>query len=728
MSDHLDCFLAPKGIVVVGASSDSSKLGYSLARNLVQTDFIGAVHFVNPRGGSLLGKQIYTHVALVPDPVDLAVLLIPAPAVPAALEDCQNRGIQAVIISSGGFRETGPEGAALEDRCLQIARRSGMRLMGPNCVGLIDTTQRLNATFLQPPGPKPGGIAFLSHSGAICAAIIDWSFGQGFGMSRLISLGNEADVNETDLLQSVAADPMTRVITLYLEGLSDGRRFIAEAAQAARRKPLVALKVGRFASGRRAVASHTGALAGQEHAFNAAFKRAGVIRANTAEEMFDWARALAWLRPLAGRQIGVLTSAGGPGVTAADALEANGLRLADLDSATQGALQAALPPAASVRNPVDMLASAGPEQFSGCLQLLLADPAVDGVMVILPPPPASSAGAIAKAMIPVIQNQTKPVVVALMGDRLIQEAVEHLQTAHIPEYRFPERAAAALAALAQRHEFLSRADEEPELDPRVNRVLAGQILQTANEMVSRQDTSRGEQSSRMLAPDQVVRLLQAYAIPCAPLELAASANQAVLAARTQGLGQPGRRFVLKIASPDLVHKSDIGGVLLNLDSEESIRAGFDLLLERARQAMPEAEPERKPQSLPPNLLGVYVQPMAPSGQEVILGMVRDPQFGPMVMFGSGGIEVEGLKDLAFGLAPLTRREAQEMLAQTWAGNKLNGFRSIPPADRESVITALLHLAQLAHDFPQIAEIEINPLRVLPAGQGALAIDGRARLG
>ncbi len=704
MDTSLDPFLSPRGVVVVGVSTDPTKLGYSLARNLVQSGFQGAVHFVNPRGGSLLGKPVYTHLSQAPDPVDLAVLLIPAPGVPEALEDCHSRGIRAAIISSGGFRETGPAGAILEEHCLQIARKHGMRLLGPNCVGLIDTTQRFNATFLPPPGPLPGDIAFLSHSGAICAAIIDWSSGQGFGMSRLVSLGNEADVSETDMLQPVAADPMTRVITLYLEGVSDGRRFIEEAQKAGRIKPVVALKVGRFASGQRAAASHTGALAGQEAAFDAAFKRAGVLRANTSEELFDWARALAWLQPLKGRAIAVVTSAGGPGVTAADALEANGLRLAELSSATQQSLRAALPPAASVRNPVDMLASAGPEQFAGCLQFVLADPRVDGALVILPPP-ASSAGGVAKAMIPVIQNQSKPVVVALMGERLIHEAVEHFRSAHVPEYRFPERAAAALAALAWRGEFLSRPSEPPFTIPDPARQAAGRLLDSA-----------GQPPAGMLAPEQVVSLLAAYGIPCAALELAASADQAVELANGLGLGQPGRKFVLKIASPELVHKSDIGGVLLNLDSAAAIHNGFESLLAKARQAQPQAR-----------LLGAYLQPMAVPGQEVILGMARDPQFGPLVMFGSGGVEVEGLKDLAFGLAPLSHGEALEMLAQTWAGRKLAGFRSLPAADREAVVDALLRLAQLAHDYPAVQEIEINPLRVYAPGQGALAIDARARI-
>jgi len=411
-SSSLTPFFTPKGVAVIGASSDPTKLGYGLARNLVQSNYQGAVHFINPKGGKLLGRPVYTDIAQVPDPLDLAILLIPAASVAQTLRACGERGLRAVIISSGGFRETGAAGAALEEECLRIAAEFGMRLLGPNCIGLLDTHLPLDTTFLPPPGPPPGDVAFISHSGAICAAVIDWARGQGFGLSRLVSLGNQADVNETDVLAPVAEDPYTRVLTLYLEGVSDGRRFVEQASRVARQKAVIALKVGRFASGRRAVASHTGALAGQENAFNAAFRRAGVIRAETSEEMFDWARALAWCPPAQGRCMAVLTNAGGPGVTAADSLEANGLPLAELQASTHQALRACLPAAASLVNPVDMLASASPEQYAACLGILLADANVHGVLVILPPPPMHTAGAVAKALIPVIHSASKPVVVA----------------------------------------------------------------------------------------------------------------------------------------------------------------------------------------------------------------------------------------------------------------------------------------------------------------------------
>jgi len=692
-------FFSPRGIALVGVSRDPSKLGYGLARNLVVSGYSGAIHFVNPKGDQLLGRPIYASLAQVPDPVDLAVLLVPPPLVPAVLAECGARGIHAAIIASGGFRETGPEGAALEQRCLEIARQHGIRFVGPNCIGLIDTHLPLDTTFLQPPAPPAGEVAFISHSGAICAAVIDWVRGQGFGLSHLASLGNQTDVNETDLLAPVAADPHTRVITLYLEGISDGRRFMEEARRVSRQKPLLALKVGRFASGQRAAASHTGALAGAEAAFDAAFTRAGVIRAGTIQEMFQWAKALAWCPLPAGRRVGVLTNAGGPGVACSDALEQNGLRLADLGENTLAGLRAALPPAASLHNPVDMLASAMPEQYAECLRLLLAAPAVDSVIVISPPPPASSAGAVAKAILPLILVADKPVIVVWMGDKLIQEAVEFCRAVQVAEYRFPEEAAAALGVLSRRAELLIRLAEEPLYSAGADPNAALRAL-------------AGAAPGAFLSQEAANDLLAAYGIATARPQLAASA-----AAAAELAERAGYPVVLKVASPDILHKSDVGGVLLGLSDAAAVRAGFAAVTVRARAARPEARLE-----------GAHIQRMLPAGQEVIVGVVRDPQFGPLVMFGSGGVEVEGLKDVAFGLAPLTPGELEAMLEQTWAGRKLNGFRSLPPADRAAVRAALVSLAQLALDCPSITEIEINPLRVLPAGQGAVALDVRVKIG
>ena len=698
-SSSLVPFFSPRGIAIIGASADPSKLGYGLARNVVQCNYQGAIHFVNPKGGSLLGRSIHTSIADLPDPVDLAIILIPAEGVLAVLKECAARGIHAVIVASGGFKETGMHGMDMEASLMQIATQYGIRILGPNCIGLLDTHLPLDATFLPPPGPPPGDVAFISHSGAICAAVIDWARGQGFGLSRLVSLGNQADVNETDVLAPVSEDRFTRVLTLYLEGVSDGLRFVNEARKITRRKPIVALKVGRYPSGQRAAASHTGALAGQENAFNAAFRRAGVIRADTSEELFDWARALAWSPLPKGRAIAILTSAGGPGVTAADALEMNGMSLAVLSLETRAKLGQLLPSAASLNNPVDMLASASPEQFASCLQVLLADPGVNGVLVVTPPPPMHTTGAVAKTMIPIIHNSEKPVTIALMGERLIQEAVEHLRAAHVPEYRFPERAASALAVLAQRAEYLQQ-DKTSKIDE----------LAVDKSSVESYFKSH-KMKSGFLNAKEVSLILQAYKLPDVPLRLASTSEEAVYYAH-----QVGYPVVLKIASPDISHKSDTGGVMLNLVDPEAVSIGYSKIISNAQAAYPQAMID-----------GIYVQRMLPVGQEVILGAIQDAQFGPLVMFGSGGVEVEGLKDVAFSLAPVTDQDAVWMLDNTWAGRRLRGFRHLPPADRQAVLDSIKRIGQLAADFPQLAEIEINPLRVFPSSQGVAALDVRMKM-
>jgi acetyltransferase len=480
---------------------------------------------------------------------------------------------------------------------------------------------------------------------------------------------------------------------------------VREAAKVSRVKPIVALKVGRFASGQRAVASHTGALAGRESAFSAAFWRAGVIRAETSEEMFDWARALAWSPLPKGRSIAILTSAGGPGVTAADALELNGMQLAELKAETVARLKEILPSAASFHNPVDMLATATPEQYAACLRAMLADEGVHGALVIIPPLPMQTAGAVAKALIPVIYNSDKPVAITLMGDRLIQEAIEHFRAARIPEYRFPERAASALAILAQRADFLARPLVEPQPLADVNRERVQQLLQPYLEQAQQQG------AALPIAVETIHQILEAYGVPTLSVRLATSAAAAVQMAEEMGFP-----VVLKIASAAITHKSDIGGVLLNLPDAEAVAQGFEVILQNARQAYPDAD-----------IQGVYVQQMIPPGQEVIIGATQDEQFGTLVMFGSGGVEVEALQDVGFALAPITEHEIDHLLETTWAGRKLGGYRNLPPADRQAVVDILKRVAQLAADFPQLEEIEINPLRVLEVGKGAAVVDVRARV-
>ena len=682
MDNTLSGFFQPRGIAILGASGDPSKLGYAVTKNLIDSGYPGAIHLVNPKGGSLFGLHLYKNIGEIPDPVDLAVVVVPAQAAPITLEEIGKRGIKSAVLTSGGFRETGPEGAELETQVVNVCRQYNIRLIGPNCVGLIDTHFPFDTTFLPPPMPQQGEIAFVSHSGAFCAAVIDWSRGQGFGFSRMVSLGNQADLTETDLLNAVAADPATKTICLYLETISNGNKFLAEALKITPTKPIVALKVGRTESGQKAAASHTGALAGSESALNATLEKAGIFRAGTAEELFDWARALSSCPLPAGRNIAILTSAGGPGVIASDALEMKGLHLAEISPVIAGKLADLLPAAASVHNPIDMLASASPVQYAGCLELLLADENVNGVMVITLPPPSYRAEDIADALIPIIQNAKKPVIVAQMGSVLTAQAHAHFVKSGIPVYHFPERAASAFNVLAERADFLTANQSEPETRqfPAIDKTIF-----SAEEIIAE------------------------YGISTAPIILAETEAQAAEVSKKVGFP-----LAAKIASPDILHKSDIGGVMLNINTEIEIRDAYKQLMMRAGSARPDAQID-----------GITLQRQIGSGQDLIIGAIRDPQFGPLMMFGSGGVEAEGIKDVAFGLAPLTKMEAEKMIMKTWAGKKLDGFRNIPAVDRSLVIDALIRLSWLICDHSEISEIEINPLRAMT--DGVTAIDIRMKI-
>jgi acetyltransferase len=690
--DISNALFNPEGIVILGASSDQGKLGYAVARNLVEGGYPGAVHFVNPKGGSLFGRPFHQSVFDVPDPVDLAVIIIPAPSAPQVIKDIGQRGIHAAIVTSGGFREIGKKGAILEEEILALCREFNVRLIGPNCIGLLDTHLPLDTTFLPPPAPKPGNIALISHSGAFCAAIIDWSRQQGFGFSRLASLGNQADLTETDLLPIIAEDPHTRAIALYLESIPDGIRFLETSRQITPKLPILAVKVGRTLSGQRAAVSHTGALAAGDTAVNAAFEKAGVIRALTSEELFDWSRALANFPLPAGHNVAILTNAGGPGVIAADALADHNLVLATLDKHTQSALQRRLPQAAGTQNPVDMLASASPEDYAVCLGLLLSDLQVHAVLVIIPPSPVYPTENIARALIPIIKNSSKPVIPILMGSTLVQSTFEEFTSNGIPSYPFPERAASALAKLANRAEFLNKIRQESPPPPEFDEMAVSSVLTSIQHGTD--------------DPAAVFRLLDSIGIQNAPVRLATTREEA--GKLSLELGFP---LVAKISSPDILHKSDVGGVLLDLHSTADAQEAFDLLISRAKEKNPSAR-----------VNGITLQRQIPPGQEVILGIARDPKFGPMVMFGAGGIDVEGMKDVAFGLAPLTPLEAEKMISGTWAGKKLGGFRGLLPADKKAVINALVRLSWLAYRNPQISELDINPLTVLD--QGAIAVDVR----
>ena len=704
--ESLTPFFRPRGVAVVGASRNPTKLSYAVIRNLATGvhRFPGPVYPINPQADEILGLRCYPSLAAAPDPVDLAVVIVPAAAVLDAVEACGARGVKAIILISGGFRETGAHGAAREEEVVALARRYGMRLLGPNGIGVMDTHTPLNTTFVKDMPPS-GHIAFLSQSGALCGGVIDWAIRRGIGFSRLLSIGNQADVTETEWLPFLAADDSSQVIALYLEDVKGGPAFVEALRTASASKPVLALKAGRTASGQAATASHTGALAGAHTAFRAACVQTGVIEAPTIQALFHGALALTYQPLPAGNRFAILTNAGGPAALAADELEAAGLRLARSSAAAQDALRQFLAPDAAVAGPVDMLGGAHAVDYGRALEVVLADPACDGVLVILVPQAlVDSVGVVAATAAAAAACPTKPVLVCLMGAASLDAANLAAHAARIPAYVFPNEAVAAAGMLWQRSRWQARTLVTQSAGLRPDTAAEAAIRRTALHVA----LAAGEHALDAHAGEA---LLAAYGLPTPATRLALTAQEA--AAMAAAIGFP---VALKLISPDLLHKTDVGGVLLDVRDADAARAGFEAIMARARAAQPHAR-----------LRGVLIQQMLRGGQEVIIGVQRDPTFGPLVMFGLGGILVEVLADVSFRLAPLARQDAEEMIAEVRSARLLDGVRGQPPADRAALVDALLRVSQLAVDHPQISELDINPLLVMPAGHGVVAVDARVIL-
>ncbi len=692
-SDTLRALFHPRGIAVIGASARPTSLGYAVARNLLRGRHGAAVHLVNPKGGTLFGHPVYPSVLEVPDPVDLAVIVVPAAVVPQVLDEAGRRGIRAAIVQAGGFAEEGPEGRARQARLLDIARTYGLRLLGPNGIGLIDFHQDLNTTFLPPPFPRPGGLAFFSQSGALAAALLDWGLAAEQGFSLVVSTGNQADVTMEEVLEQGLRHQGTRVVLVYLEDAVD-RALVAALRDVTLHKPAIVLKAGKTTAGQRAAASHTAALATPWARAKAGLRRAGVLLARDVRRALTWARALALASPRAGlpypARVAILTNAGGPGVLAADAVGASpALRLAPLSEATQTALREGLPPAASVANPVDMLATASPEQYARSLHILLQAPEVDGVVVLLPPPPGYSAGAVAKALIPVVQQGGKPVTVALLGGYLLPEARAHLLAAEIPVFDTPEEAVAGLAAWAQAEQGRRHAQAS------VVRELPAIPLEPLQARLHEHD-ERG-----WLHPQAVAALLDAYRIPRVPEVWAVTPDEAMQAAAA--LGYP---VVLKVWARGVVHKRAADGVRIGLRDAAAVRA-------QVRDWQ---------QIFSDKYQGVILQPVAADGPELIVGGVGDDHLGPLVMLGLGGSGVEALGEPSFALAPLTEPDVDALLEESRVRAWL--VRQGYEAQVDAVRRLLVRVGSLLADVP-LRELDLNPVRVTRAGP--VVLDARARV-
>ena len=694
-----ESFFNPQSVAIVGASRQKGKVGYEILKNMIDAGYPGEIYPVNRKAEEIEGLKCYPDLTSIGKVPELVILVIPAKIVPEVMQECGKIGTKSVVIITAGFKEVGKEGKALEDKVVQIAKQAGIRVIGPNCLGLIVPANKLNASF----GgdlPAAGAIAYLSQSGALLAAILDIANANGIGFSKLVSIGNKADVDELDLIKAVSDDEDTKVIAGYLENITDGDIFVRQAEQISHIKPILLIKSGGTSAGAKAASSHTGSLAGSETAYESAFERAGIIRCDSIKQQFDYAQAFANQPLPAGTRVAVITNAGGPGIMAADAIERRGLTFAKPDKKTIDKLSAELPPAANVHNPFDVLGDALAERYSFALSVVLDDPNVDVVLVLLTPQAMTEAEATAEAIVKISrQKPDKPILTCFLGASKVADGVKILRAGKIPQYDATDNAVVTIKVMSEYVRWRSRPKRVVKLFP-VNRRKVENIVER-----------HLRQGIREVGETEAKEILEAYGFVTPKGSIATTAEQAANIA--QQLGFP---VVLKIWSPDILHKSDVGGVRVGLSTEQEVKDAFDLMMYRVPKKQPDA-----------NILGVLVQEMCKTGKEVILGMNRDPHFGPLMMFGMGGIMVEVLKDVSFYLAPLTADEAKQMLINTRTYQMLKGVRGQEGVDIDKIAEGLQRLSQLVTEFPQIQEMDINPYVVGPEGKIPIAVDARMSL-
>jgi acetyltransferase len=697
---NLHRIFEPRSVAVVGASDQPGKVGYTLLHNLTTLGYTGEVFPINASRPTVQGRQAWKSLDRLPHTPDLAVICTPAATVPSVVEQCGELGIDGVMIISAGFREVGPEGLQLEQQIRQTQLKfPGMRIVGPNCLGLITPHLKLSASFAHGM-PEPGRVAFLSQSGALCTAVLDWAIAEGLGFSTFVSLGNMLDVGLDDLLDYLAVDPRTESVILYVESITKAREFMSAARAFAAHKPIVAYKAGRFADSAKAASSHTGALAGVDAVYEAAFQRAGIVRVFDVDEMFDCAELLARCQPPKGPRLGIITNAGGPGVMACDALLARGGVLAELSAESLARLNQVLPPAWSHSNPVDVLGDAPAERYAQALEIVLQDDNIDSVLIILTPQAMTEPTETARAIVAAARGAHKPVLTAWMGREMVREGVQILNEGGIPTFQTPEhavRAYANLVAYAKRRQVLYETPRDVPLTFTLDRKnlveRAREVLRNGGELLSENDSKL---------------LLELYGIRTTRPVEARSSSQAVALAR-----QIGYPVVLKVLSPQITHKTDVQGVHLNLKDDEEVQRAFEQIVTTARRLRPDADVQ-----------GVTVQKMvtAVNSVELILGAKRDPVFGPVIMVGSGGVTAEVFQDTAIELPPLNERLARRMLESLRAWKLLQGYRGRPVVNVDRLIETLMRFSYLIADLPEIQEVDINPLLV--SATDTIALDGR----
>jgi acetyltransferase len=686
----LDKIFNPRSVAIIGASDEEGSVGYAIVKNFTQLGYTGKVYFVNIRKPEILGVKTYQKIGQISEPVDLAMIATPAKTVPDVVKECGLAEVKGVIIVSAGFKETGPEGKALEDEILEVARKYGVRVIGPNCIGIIRPRINLNATFVDKM-PKPGKVAFISQSGALGSAILDWAIHENIGFSNFVSIGSMLDVDFGDLIDYFGTDPKTKSILMYVEGITKARKFMSAARHFARTKPIIVVKAGKFSESAKAAASHTGSLSGEDAIYDAAFKRAGIVRVEEIEDLFNAAEVLG-TQPLPhGPNLAVITNAGGPGVMATDALIAQGGKLAKLSPKTMDALNGFLPSFWSKGNPIDVLGDAGADRYKTAVEACLSDENIDGMLVIFTQQAVSQAVSIAKTIVELVKSkayQNKTILTSFMGYGAVQEANSILNANNIPTYSTPENAIKTYMHMYQYERNLELIYETPEelpLDAAPPKRPIMVILRKA-----------AMENRELLTEDEAKRLLEYHNFPVVKTKVATSADEAVSFAH-----QIGYPVVLKILSPQIVHKTDAGGVMLDLNSDAEVKQAFDVIIQRAKKYDPNAK-----------IIGVTVQPMITrKGHEVIIGGKTDPLFGPVILFGMGGVGVELFKDYSIGLPPLNTTLIRRMMEETKVYQLLKGYRNLLPANLKLLEETMVLFSQLLIDFPQIKEIDINPLLI-----------------
>ena len=689
----------PNSIAVIGVSREEHKIGHIIFDNVRNSGFKGPFFPVNPKANEIHGIKCFPSILDIKTEIEMAVIVVPARFVPKVMDECGKKGVKATIIISAGFKETGIEGARLEKEITNIAKSYGIRVLGPNCLGIINTDSPYNASFTTHT-PRKGNISFFSQSGALCAAILDWSIEENIGFHKFVSLGNKADLTEVDFLEDFLKDPKTKVITGYLEGVTEGERFIKIATKVSKKKPVILVKSGGTDSGAKAVSSHTGTLAGSQAAYDSAFKQSGIIQAHSVQDLFDYSIALVYQPLPLGRRAAIITNAGGAGVMTSDACDKNGIILSQFSSETIDKLKSFLPNAANIYNPVDVLGDSLADRYLRAANLLISDENVDALIAILVPAAPTQIKETALGLKELSKRTNKTIIACFMGKKHVKEGINILHDSSIPNYYFPERAVASLAAMVSYHKYIV---SPRKIYPK---------FKVDKEKVQKIFKNAISEDRRFLTDTEAREVVKAYGIRIPKTKLAKDINQAIKL--TEIIGYP---LVLKVASPDILHKTDIGGVKIGVKNEQELKNSFNSIVLETKRYMPNAK-----------ILGVTLQEFIDAKREIILGMNKDPQFGPLLMFGLGGIYVEVLKDVSFRIAPITESEAWDMISEIKAFPLLRGIRGEKPADIDSISNSLLRLSQLVTDFPNILEMDINPLMVYDEGKGSVATDVRISLG